>query len=328
MIVFKKFDLFNIPANVSEQIFVYRTQLNQELTPELPLVDEKVWELQWQTHILNNGFESYFYGIFDDLMLIGKLEFRFYKENTKNYIKNEKNVIFSIDLLKKYQRKGIGTQALKIMVDTCKKINKTFFISYHSYSSAISFFKAIGGEIARTSNFSKLDLDTVNWKMIDNWIIDAQKQNKDFKIQIFKEKMPDDYIEPFCAILNDTIAHEPRDAIDLTPPVIDPETIQRAEKTAKLNGEIYINAFCMTEQNEMCAISFVTINSSDKSFVHQGDTGVPIKYRGRKLGKWIKASMLLFLKENYPEIKVIVTNNAQSNGPMIYINEQLGFKKD
>ncbi len=55
-------------------------------------------------------------------------------------------------------------------------------------------------------------------------------------------------------------------------------------------------------------------------------TGVRLPYRGRGLGKWLKATMLLKVREEFPQVRVVVTGNATSNAPMLSINERLGFR--
>ncbi|MHA1480977.1 MAG: GNAT family N-acetyltransferase, partial [Candidatus Thorarchaeota archaeon] len=55
-------------------------------------------------------------------------------------------------------------------------------------------------------------------------------------------------------------------------------------------------------------------------------TGVDQNYRGQGKGKWVKAAMLLKVREKFPDIETISTANASSNAPMLAINERLGFK--
>ena len=55
-------------------------------------------------------------------------------------------------------------------------------------------------------------------------------------------------------------------------------------------------------------------------------TGVRHECKSRGLGKWLKAAMMLDLREKYPNIKVIDTDNFNSNRPMLAINERMGFK--
>ena len=56
-------------------------------------------------------------------------------------------------------------------------------------------------------------------------------------------------------------------------------------------------------------------------------TGVRQAYKGRGLGKMLKAEMLLYIRREYPDVKYISTGNADSNAPMLSINQRLGFKK-
>jgi GNAT superfamily N-acetyltransferase len=57
----------------------------------------------------------------------------------------------------------------------------------------------------------------------------------------------------------------------------------------------------------------------------QGDTAVDPAHRGRGLGKWLKGSMVRSLLDERPDIERIRTTNAYTNGPMLAINEALGF---
>ena len=56
-------------------------------------------------------------------------------------------------------------------------------------------------------------------------------------------------------------------------------------------------------------------------------TGVKADCRGRGLGKLLKALMLLDIRDRHPDVKYVVTGNADSNAPMVAINHKLGFKK-
>ena len=61
--------------------------------------------------------------------------------------------------------------------------------------------------------------------------------------------------------------------------------------------------------------------------ISQRETGVRQAYKGRGLGKMLKAKMLLYIRREYPDVKYISTGNADSNAPMLSINQRLGFKR-
>ena len=78
------------------------------------------------------------------------------------------------------------------------------------------------------------------------------------------------------------------------------------------------------------AISGLTELFRHQAIEHKGMqnlTGVQEKYRGRGLGKWLKAELLLRMKEKFPEWVYVATGNDETNAPMLSINERMGFKQ-
>jgi GNAT superfamily N-acetyltransferase len=60
--------------------------------------------------------------------------------------------------------------------------------------------------------------------------------------------------------------------------------------------------------------------------VQQRFTGVRPDCRGRGIGKWLKAEMLVRIRDAYPQARWVVTENATSNAAMLAINRALGFR--
>jgi GNAT superfamily N-acetyltransferase len=50
------------------------------------------------------------------------------------------------------------------------------------------------------------------------------------------------------------------------------------------------------------------------------------EHRGHRLGLAVKLANLDYLEANFPEVRLVITNNAQENAPMIAVNEMLGFE--
>ena len=62
------------------------------------------------------------------------------------------------------------------------------------------------------------------------------------------------------------------------------------------------------------------------SIVRQQLTAVARPWRGRGVGRALKAAMLRQVNETHPEATVIGTNNAEVNAPILSINARIGFK--
>ncbi|MEU5882560.1 GNAT family N-acetyltransferase [Spirillospora sp. NPDC047279] len=59
----------------------------------------------------------------------------------------------------------------------------------------------------------------------------------------------------------------------------------------------------------------------------QYDTAVVPEHRGRRIGIWVKAAMLEWLRAERPEVREIETDNAGDNVHMLAVNEELGFQR-
>ncbi|MBV9813880.1 MAG: GNAT family N-acetyltransferase [Acetobacteraceae bacterium] len=59
--------------------------------------------------------------------------------------------------------------------------------------------------------------------------------------------------------------------------------------------------------------------------VEQMLTGVARAWRGRGLAKALKAAMLHWLREHHPEVRLMITGNAEANAAIRAINDKLGF---
>ena len=68
------------------------------------------------------------------------------------------------------------------------------------------------------------------------------------------------------------------------------------------------------------------VPAGDPGKVHQWATIVRKEHRGHRLGLAIKARNLRTLQHAHPDRTSIHTTNNETNGPMVDINERIGFK--
>ena len=75
---------------------------------------------------------------------------------------------------------------------------------------------------------------------------------------------------------------------------------------------------------EWAGHTILCVDGNRPGYGIQEDTSVVRGHRGHRLGMWLKASMLLWMREEHPELTTIDTWNATSNAHMIAVNEALG----
>lgn len=327
MVIFKKFDFFTATEVDWKQFHTFRKRVNQEQTPDEPLMSDNATEHSRKGvittyHLINNHF-----AIYDDKKQIGFLNCISYSPKSSSYKGNEKIVWFDIRVLNNYRRKGVGTQALKLMLNLFENASKSIFLSECSLLEAKKFYLAIGASIGQVQYENKLIIKDVQNNMLENWIIEAESKNLDTDIKIFEGRIPDEYIEEFAISFTESGNDQPSGDLETGEEPVTVEQTRSDERVAEQAGFKYFTCMTIEKDNKVSAISQLKMFPGREKVLAQSLTGVPKRYRGRKLGKWVKAKMLLYIKKHYPESESIITGNADDNEAMLHINTSLGFKK-
>ncbi|MHA1186073.1 MAG: GNAT family N-acetyltransferase [Candidatus Heimdallarchaeota archaeon] len=254
----------------------------------------------------------------------------FYTANEKNPIYDESNryAWFWVDVAKEHRRKTYGTQLLKEMVTKVNSLGNLTTLQTFSFTDAgWTFCEKFNGELSLEATQSRLKFDEVNWELMKKWVKDGEINGKKNKTKLlFFEKIPEEIKKPYTEFYTEIMNLVPFEG--LVERRI--ETVESTRQKEKEYNERGIRWFTMLTQEADGAISGITemLYYPDEPYLTEQElTGVSLKYRGRGLGKWLKAAMLLHIKENLPEVRTVNTGNADSNAPMLSINHKMGFKR-
>ena len=108
--------------------------------------------------------------------------------------------------------------------------------------------------------------------------------------------------------------------------IITPERIGEWQDKAKRMGVVEHEVLTREPDGTISGMTDVEWTPYGRTVIQQQFTGVLPSARGRGIGKWIKAAMLLHIRELHPDARWVSTENAESNGPMLSINRAMGFK--
>lgn len=325
MIIFKTFDV--LKANKEEwSIFhSFRKVFHREEYSTDLLVDDDSFENLLRGYVEKGDIKFSYYSIFDKEKQIGLFSYYYFSETSPSFNKNEKLVTFDIKLLKKYRRQGIGSQALKIIVEQNEKIGKSVFKTKYDNPDSFFFIKSIGANIAFTYSENELNMVTLDESLLHEWIKEASGRNKNTEIKILEGNIPDLYINEFVTTYMESQNSQPRDNLEGGTEVITVEQYRKDEVIMHSTGYKVISVLAFEKNGKISGLTQVKISNKDEN-LQQGITGVSLLFRGNKIAKWIKAELLLYVKKNYPHAKTIITSNTESNETMNHINSLLGFK--
>jgi RimJ/RimL family protein N-acetyltransferase len=102
-----------------------------------------------------------------------------------------------------------------------------------------------------------------------------------------------------------------------------PELVRQREATRRAQGRSDFGVVALSPGGEVVAVTRMMEMPGDASKISQGGTIVRRDHRGHRLGLAVKVANLRQLGPGY---SCVTTWNAAANGPMIDINEALGFR--
>ena len=229
-------------------------------------------------------------------------------------------------VLPEHRRRRVGAAFLPVVVEMMDRHGATTVGFWAEEESGHAFMKWVGAEPKMRSIESRLKLQEVEWPMIERWVAEGQKRSPRTKLEIYDGPIPKalraDYAPQLSAMLN-TIPFEGLDHGEI---VITPEVMREFYARLAVTRTVQQTVLAREPNGVISGITDTGWAPHHRTIIYQWFTGVRPDARGRGLGKWIKAAMLLHLRELYPDAQWIATDNAGSNAPMLKINRAIGFK--
>ncbi len=323
-------ELFN-PDSCSKESWdlyhEYRTTLHKQRFPDRPLtVTNKQAEKGLKMFKEHPEIEGYIFTIEDTTKnkQVGDLICSLPRIGSETYKENKHYMEFYINILENYHRKGIGTLALEKVKEVAKQNEKTLLATDTYYPSGKAFLETIGAELDIGIE-NRLQLENIDWSMVEKWVEEGPERSP--KIKLVKlGSIPEDLIEQFSKIYTETYNQQPWDELDDVAFTFSPKYFRHLKKVFAETGVEWLVMVTIEEDEKISGLTEMRYNPGNKTMITQELTGVKEEYRGRGLGKWLKAAMLLEIKERFPDVKTVRTENATTNVPMLSINDRLGFK--
>jgi mycothiol synthase len=174
---------------------------------------------------------------------------------------------------------------------------------------------------------NRLRLADVDWGMVRRWRDEGAKRSPSTRLEMYDGRIPEAIWEDYSNQLTSLLNTMPFDDLDHGEIVVTPEHMRNWYEQMDIDGSQHHVILTREPDGVISGMTDLSWVPHHPKLLRQQFTGVRPSDRGRGLGKWIKAAMLVHVHELYPDARWIGTHNAGSNAPMLAINEQLGFKQ-
>ena len=170
-----------------------------------------------------------------------------------------------------------------------------------------------------------LDKRNIDADLPDKTVAKLSAKNNDLRI-VYTDAITEEYIEQYCNLFTELHEEMPDVAEEaFVQYIINPEK-QRQMNEANAKKNITHHCYMIfNEDNEMIAMTNVSVNNNDPRFPYQFFICVREQYRSRGLGKWLYAAMYKKILENVDFEKMLVHHHP-TNMHAANISKWIGYK--
>ncbi|MFI8102501.1 GNAT family N-acetyltransferase [Streptomyces sp. NPDC086023] len=139
--------------------------------------------------------------------------------------------------------------------------------------------------------------------------------------------VPDEHAAS-AAVAHSAMEDAPSGGMDENTPLWDAERVRAAQRLILDRGGRILTVAAVTPAGDMAAYTELVLPDPHGVRATQYDTVVVPAHRGRGLGRAVKLRALAELRALHPGVRQIATTVADENGPMLAVNEALGYRRE
>lgn len=323
--------LFFDPITASEELWTahydHLDEIHRELDPEEPLMSRaKRREMLLSVQDIPYS-NRYTWLLMEGGAAAGYLWLSAENPKSPTYASNKGIAQLKLSVVPERRRRGLGRRLLALAAAelAARELQVRELMVAVMTEEGRLFAGAAGGTVSLEHAENRLDLSGVDWPMVENWAAEGARRNPDTRV-LTVTSLPEEDIGAYSEIYSETMNQQPFGDVKMTIKVT-PEQIRLGESKQRGLGVTHLTMYAKEADGSISGLTETQYVPESGHRVFQMLTGVRQACRGRGLGKLLKALMLLHIRKAWPGVKYVVTGNADSNAPMLAINNALGFRK-
>jgi GNAT superfamily N-acetyltransferase len=154
---------------------------------------------------------------------------------------------------------------------------------------------------------------------------DARTASRGYELVLWRNRTPDALLADRAMLERRMSTDAPHGDLPVGEEHWDSARVREYEAAQEARGRTVLSAGAVLD-GRLVAFTDLQVPDADPTRAHQAGTLVLREHRGQRLGALMKVAVLRALIAAYPEVRRITTYNAEFNGPMVAVNEALGFR--
>ena len=187
------------------------------------------------------------------------------------------------------------------------------------------FADACGYELSNYEVVRHLTLPVPD-ERVQGWIDEVAPRHEGYTIETFVGAVPDDLVESLCVLLGQIVVDAPSGAVDFDEQAITPQRYAEMGAATAAMGRVRYETVALTPHRQVVAQNTLVMSLEESTEVYQWGTFVHREHRGHGLGLATKAVNLRAVQAARTDLRLVTTQNAETNDHMVAINERMGFQ--
>ncbi|CAM3512070.1 GNAT family N-acetyltransferase [Stackebrandtia soli] len=236
-----------------------------------------------------------------------------------------------------HRRRGIGRALLDHGLDTARELGRT------TVSGGVDATRDGGGPVrseagrlfAQGAGFTPaltlvnrtLDFTTVDAVDEERLMVEALAKSGDYETIAWSDATPPELQGPLGVLQSTFISEAPMGDLDLEEEKVDVDHVRETDAhNALLGYRTFGVAARLVGSTEIAAFTRIGVPTNPGDHAEQWMTIAAAGHRGHRLGLRVKLENHRLLRASMPNVRYVHTDNADVNGPMIRVNDALGFR--
>ena len=165
----------------------------------------------------------------------------------------------------------------------------------------------------------------VDPRLLEDIADEARSHHAAYVLRSWVGPVPDELLSGWAALTASLVTEAPTGDLEREPEVADPSIVRESEAIIARQGRTKFNTVALGADGEVVAYSDLATTIHEPGRAYQWGTLVRGDARGHRLGLAVKVANLRLLQHERPDIRELITYNAEVNAHMIGVNERLGF---
>ncbi len=318
-------DFLNASPELWKSYHEFRRARHKDERPEDPLRPDDAEERRLRR--TNPQEFEYRYAISRDGIIVSMLGASTVRPENPEHATNRHLMWMDAYVRPEHRRRRIGASWLPLVLELMERHGCTTLGMGTEDKAGHAFMSWIGAEAKYTGAENRLKVADVDWAMVGRWVKEGPERSPGTSLETYDGRIPEAMWADLAPSLSTMSNSAPMEGLDHGDSVITPESIRFYYERSEAAGETTHTVLTREHDGTVSGYTEVTWAPYRSSIVEQQFTGVLPGATGRGLGKWVKAAMLMHLRELYPDFQWMSTGNAGSNAPMLAINTRLGFRE-